>query len=74
MSSVVARNDHTVWYFLHFAAQCLRLPSTGGKRWTLVSAVSNLVKEESDPLSASGKPGHHSKLTVLDEFHNSLRL
>ena len=40
----------------------------------VVSAVNNLVREESDAHSTSGKPDHHSKRKVLDKFHYSLEL
>ena len=35
--------------------------------WNLVSAVNNLVREESDVLPTSGKPDNHSKRKVLDK-------
>ena len=54
--------------------RCLRLPSRGGNRWNLASAVNNQVREESDVLSTSEKPDHHSKRNVLDKSHDSLDL
>ena len=39
-----------------------------------MSAVNNVVREESDALSTPGKPDHLSKRKVLDKSHDSFEL
>ena len=71
VSSVVERNDHNVWYcLLHFSSWCLRLPSKGGKRWNLVSAVNNLVREESNALFTLRKPAGRVKEDFFVIIHS----
>ena len=75
LKDVVTSNDVPSWLRLfHFSPRCFHAPRRGGRRWSLVSAISSQLSAESDPPSSlpqsskNSRPGnHHSSPSDADD-------